>query len=121
MYTIHVTALHGYVISRDRDPANTLRVATLAELLRLRQRLNEFVDNQQPDNHADDLMATVGEIDTVEARAVATALNIRIPPSTIVAACERATIAGARKDRGRWKFQRYEFDKWLSAYRQHAT
>ena len=81
-------------------PNNTLLIENLHALLRLRQRLNTYVDTQVDDGTVTEAarIATSSLIDTVQARALAIELGYRpLPLQTLRSAIEAGHIAGARK------------------------
>jgi hypothetical protein len=122
-FTLHETA--GRFLITNGDAANTLRIDSLQDLLRLRQRLNAYVDTQQADSPIPDGPFAAPEwIDTVKARKLAADLGHgEIPATTVRSACERGNIAGARKRSrsgraktkggGQWEFPRWAFLQWL--------
>jgi hypothetical protein len=106
------------VIASPNDDFNAIRVDDLSALLRLRQRIEQYIFDQQPDGVLqpdDGVLGMIGEyIDTVEARKIAAEAGHRLPSSTIVSACARGTLPGARKDGGRWMVPVKEFHVWLN-------
>jgi hypothetical protein len=115
----------GYILTNG-DQANALRVDSLEDLLRLRQRINAYIDTQQADPLPNDSPLTAPDwIDSVTARALAIELGRNpIPASTLRSACESGNIAGARKRSrsgraktpggGQWEFPRWAFLQWLN-------
>ena len=105
---------------------NALLIENLHALLRLRQRLNTYVDTQVDDGTVTEAarIAISALIDTVQARALAIELGYSpIPLQTLRSAIEAGHIAGARKrsrsgrakkpEGGRWEFPRQAFVDWL--------
>ncbi len=117
MFTIHSDG-KGFVLSRELDPANSLRVADLSELLALRSRINRFVDDQVVDSDliVDTALAGIDQISTAEARKLATEHGYDIPPTTLVSAVSDGRIEGAHKRGGRWYAPQWAFEKWMEAW-----
>jgi hypothetical protein len=127
-FTLHETA--GRFLITNGDTANTLRIDSLQDLLRLRHRLNQYADTQQADSPIPDGPLAAPEwIDTVKARKLAVELGHgEIPATTLRSACERGNIAGARKRSrsgraktkggGQWEFPRWAFLQWLDDRKQ---
>ena len=107
-----------FLVVRDGDPAQMLRVFGLPELLRLRARLNQYVDTQQDDGSLSQAMPATAWIDTIAARELAQARGMKMVVSTIISACERGSIAGAHKDGGRWIMPRWAFERWFETWSQ---
>lgn len=118
MYRILEFPEQGMVIVDD-DSLNAIRVSSLSDLLKLRKRINDYVDDQRADGQveaSDPLSAMADYMDTVTARKVASDRGYELPSSTIVSACARGSILGAVKDGGRWRVPRLAFDEWLRAW-----
>jgi hypothetical protein len=109
---------------------NALQVESLEALLRLRQRLNAYMDNQTDDGPLSEAgrIATSDLIDSTQARALAIDLGYEpIPLQTLRSAIEAGHIPGARKRSrsgraqtergGRWEFPRQAFVEWLEERR----
>jgi hypothetical protein len=131
MQTFKVYQAGDQLILTNGDEANLLRLHSLQDLLRLRQRINRYLDDQQADGQMDANSPLLVQewLDTGEARQLAQALGHGdISLGTIKSACLRGNIAGARKHSrsgraqtergGRWEFPRWAFIEWLA---QRAT
>lgn len=113
-----------FIISNG-DPANALRIHDLAALLKLRQRLNEYIDTQASDGPppADSPLAINEWIDTVTARKLAEEQGFTFSMTGLRSALDRGNIPGARKRSksgraqteggGQWEMPRWAFLQWL--------
>jgi hypothetical protein len=117
MFSIHRSE-NSLIVTRDHDPANSIRLNSMDELLQLRKRLNGFIDTLMPDSilGQNDPLATVRYIGTKQARKIAETRGYRLPVTTIVSACERNTIRGVRKSGGRYEFPEWNFLEWLDRW-----
>jgi hypothetical protein len=116
---------NGFVLTNGHV-TNALRIATLEDLLRLRQRINQYIDTQQADGPLPEVnqIAQAEMIDTLGAIKLAEALGYGvIPQQTLRSACDAGNIEGAHKRSrsgraqtkrgGRWEFSPEAFIEWL--------
>lgn len=109
----------GFQIERSDESGRGLYVTDLAELLRLRQRINEYIDTQEADGVVErTILPASGRISTKQARELAAAEGYVIPNSTLVSACKLGIIDDARKDGGRWTMSYGAFQEWFKRWHQ---
>ena len=106
------------VIARDQNLQESIRLQGLTELLQLRQRINQYIDDLQPDRILDpeSPLVAILYIDTVEAVKRAADAGISLPPTTIRAAIANGNIPGGGKRGGRYVVPAHTFDDWLDHY-----
>lgn len=129
MQTFHLYQTKEQFIISNGDPANALRINGLADLLKLRQRLNEYIDTQATDGPLpqDGPLAASQWIDTVTARKLAEDQGLSISMTGLRSALDRGNIPGARKrsksgraqteQGGQWEMPRWAFLQWLAERR----
>src|SRR4030095_11577947 len=125
MQTFQLHAIGNGFIVTNGDVANALQVDSLSDLLRLRQRLSLYLDNQQADPLPVDSPLLAPEwIDTATARKIAEELGYGpLIATTLRSACEAGHLPGARKRSksgrakteggGQWEFPRWALLQWL--------
>ncbi|MCC6170053.1 MAG: helix-turn-helix domain-containing protein [Caldilineaceae bacterium] len=123
MFTIHKAPdADTLLVSREHDPANTLQLANLAELVALRLRLTEYLDTLQADPEPDSVSLAVERelIDTATARRLAAEQGVEVNDSTLRVACRRGHVEAARRRGGRWVMPRWAFEAWLAQHLRHT-
>jgi hypothetical protein len=129
MQTFKLYEAGNQIIITNGDEANLLRLHSLHDLLRLRQRINQYIDSQQADGQLppESPLLTQEWLDTVTARKLAQELGYGdISINTIKSACQRGAIPTARKRSrsgraqteggGRWEFPRWAFVQWVEQH-----
>lgn len=107
----------GFQISRSDGAGHALYAADLTELLRLRQRINEYIDTQEADGVVErEILPPDTQISTKRARELARAMGYEIPSTTLVGACQHGVIRDARKDGGRWTMTYGAFEDWFEKW-----
>lgn len=117
-YKILSVANSEQLLIRDADDeANALYITDMRDLLRLRARLNAYVDTLEADGQLEAAPLPPGEmITTVQARNEAAEQGTPIEESTLRMAIVRGVITGAEKRGGRWWLPRNEFQAWLQGH-----
>ena len=115
MFYIHTTPDNGFIITRADDDRHALYVDDLSQLLRLRARLNDYIDTQEADGALD--VPISDYITSIDARDIAAADGYTLALSTLNSACKLGIIQGARKNGGRWEMPRADFEDWYRVWR----
>lgn len=87
-----------YTITPHTDGSFTVHLPNaqaLTHLLGRHSKANEYISN-------------------AEAHSLALEHGIELPRTTLISACQRGTIPGAQKQRGRWRVPRTAFLTWLN-------
>jgi hypothetical protein len=107
----------SFRITREEGVERGLYVADLAELLRLRQRINDYIDTQEADSELSTVTPPPAEIlKTGDALRLAKEAGYDLPRSTLVSACAQGLIAGAYKEGARWRIPYADFDGWFQVW-----
>ena len=94
-------------ISHPLKPLHVMKLDNINELADLAAVINEYLAEKK-----------MGEfIGSAQAQEIAQADGYEIPASTLVNACARDTIPGARKKRGRWVFPKVHFEEWYREWK----
>lgn len=117
-YKILSVANSEQLVIRDADdPANALYLTDMRDLLRLRTRINTYLDTLEADAQLEAPPLQPGDmITTVQARTEAAEQGTPIEESTLRMAIVRGAIPGAEKRGGRWWLPRGEFHVWLQGH-----
>lgn len=118
-FTIHREG-KGFLVVGGGNMENTLHVADLPDLLRLRQRINAFVDDQKDDGTAEVIYAPNRYIGVTSALELAAAQGIALKSNTVLAAARRGSIVDSVKDGSRWVFPYWAFEEWLTRHTQRG-
>ena len=118
-YTIHREG-DGFLIVGGSNTENTLYASDLSDLLRLRQRINAFVDDQKDDGAAEVIHAPNRYIGVTSALELAAAQGIALKSNTVLAAARRGSIVDASKNGSRWMFPYWAFEEWLSRHTERG-
>ena len=117
-FTVHCKEDQFLVIGGSEN--NTLRVGDLSDLLRLRQRINAYVDNQIDDG--DTMIYSPNRRITVSSAVeIAAAQGITLKSNTVFTAARRGRIADAAKEGSHWTFPLNAFQEWLARNQRRSA
>jgi len=117
-FTVHREGEH-FVIIGGGSKSNLLHVGDLSDLLRLRQRINAYVDDQVDDGDAV-AYSPSRRISVSSAVELAAAQGIALKPNTVFTAARRGSIPDAAKEGSRWTFSLWAFESWLARHKQRG-
>ncbi len=107
----------SFRITREEGVERGLYVADLAELLRLRQRINDYIDTQQADGELPTAIQPPKEmLKTGDALRLAKEAGYDLPRSTLVSACTLGIIPGAHKEGAHWRIPYADFENWFKTW-----
>lgn len=118
-FTIHREG-KGFLIVGASSANNTLHVTDLSDLLRLRQRINAFIDDQTDDGAVALAYTPNRRIGVTSALELAVVQGIELKSNTLLAAARRGSIVDAVKEGSRWTFPLWAFEEWLTRHTQRA-
>lgn len=117
-HEIITVANSDHLIIRDQaDTHNALTLTDHRDLLRLRARINHYLDTLQDDGQIAQPPIPLGEMITAQqARHETAQRGHPLEEATLRMAMTRGTIPGAEKRGGRWWLPRHAFEEWLQGH-----